>query len=215
MTKHISNYAQLEISDKVKDLLRIYQSSSQHSEPYHQNQNSAEGRYTTIENWTDTIMSRTGSPADCSLLCMIYVCYILNHMLFEALEDSVPLTKSYGVTPDIRILLLYTFYQPVFYATHNESFPSTSEVSAAFWVGFGEHVGNVLTHKLLNADTRKILYRSAMRHSDGLHPNKHPEPDGGESSKTSITIIHVKSRQDEDQSATKPMSSNDPDSLYW
>ena len=58
----------------------------------------------------------------------------------------------YDVSPDISILLLYTFYQPVFYATHNQSYPSVSEERAAHWVGFGEHVGDVLTHKLLDDD---------------------------------------------------------------
>ena len=58
--------------------------------------------------------------------------------------------------------LLYTFNHPVFYATHNQSYPSTSEKRAARWVGFGEHVGDALTHKLLDDDTKKILYRSAV-----------------------------------------------------
>ena len=111
---------------------------------------------------------------------MTYVCYLLTHMpCSKALKDSVPLTKLYGVTPDISILLLCTLYQQVFYATHNQSFPFTSEERTAFWIGFGKHVGNTLTHKLLDADTRKILYRSAVRPSDGLHPNKSLAPVGG------------------------------------
>ena len=55
----------------------------------------------------------------------------------------------YGVTPDISIHMMYTFYQSVYYASHNQSFPSTSEEKHAFWVGFGEHVGDAITHKLL------------------------------------------------------------------
>ena len=93
-------------------------------------------------------MNRTGATANCWLLCMTYACYLLNHMSCEALKDSVPLAKLYGVTPGISILLLYTFYQSVFYATHNQSFPSTSEDRAALWVGFGEHVHNALTQAL-------------------------------------------------------------------
>ena len=107
-------------------------------------------------------MNRTGAPAECWLQCITYVCYLLNHMSCKALKDSVHLKKLYGVTPDISILLLYTLYQAVFYAAHNQSFPSTTEERAAFWVGFGEHVGDVLTHKLLDADTQKILYRCAV-----------------------------------------------------
>ena len=106
-------------------------------------------------------MNRSGAPADCWLLCMIHASYILNHLSCEALGGNVPLGMVYGVSPDISILLLYTFYQPVFYATHNQSYPSASEERAARWVGFGEHVGDALTHKLLDDDTKKILYRSA------------------------------------------------------
>ena len=34
---------------------------------------------------------------------------------------------------------------------------------AAFWVGFGEHCGDAMTHKLLDKITQKIIYRSAVR----------------------------------------------------
>ena len=45
MSKLISDYAQVEISNEVKDILRMYHSSSWHSEPYDQNQNPAEWHY--------------------------------------------------------------------------------------------------------------------------------------------------------------------------
>ena len=57
MTKLISDYAKVEISNKVKDILRMYHSSSWNSESYHQNQNPAEGRYCTLKSWTNTIMN--------------------------------------------------------------------------------------------------------------------------------------------------------------
>ena len=191
----------------------MYHSSWWDSEAYHQNQNPAEGRYCTLKSWTNTIMNRTGAPADCWLLCMIHASYILNHLSCEALTGNVPLGMLYGVSPDISIILLYTFYQPVFYATHNQSYSSVSEERAARWVGFGEHVGDALTHKLLDDDTKKILYRSAVRPSDSAHPNKRLVPDGGESSQTTKPIIFVRSRQDNSQSATKPMAEYNPDDL--
>ena len=49
-------------------------------------------------------------------------------------------------TPDISILMMYTFYQSVYYASHNQSFLSTSEEKHAFWVGFGEHVRDAISH---------------------------------------------------------------------
>ena len=183
------------------------------TQTYHQNQNPAEGRYCTLKSWTNTIMNRSGAPADCWLLCMIHASYILNYLSCEALGGNVPLGMLYGVSPDISILLLYTFYQPVFYPSQNQSYPSASEERAARWVGFGEHVGDALTHKLLDDDTKKILYRSAVRPSDSVHPNKRLLSDGGECSQTPKPIVFVRSRQDNSQSATKPMAEYNPDDL--
>ena len=89
MTKLISNYAKVEISNKVKDILRMYHSSSWNSEPYHQNQNPAEGRYCTLKSWTNTIMNRSGAPADCWLLCMI--CRIFRLTTFNSLSSMCQL----------------------------------------------------------------------------------------------------------------------------
>ena len=80
-------------------------------------------------------MNRSGAPANCWLLYMIYVCYILNHFACGALNGSIPLLVLYGITPDNSILLLYTFSNLFFYATHDQHFPSESEERAAVWVG--------------------------------------------------------------------------------
>ena len=101
----------------------------------------------------------------------------------------------------------------MFCATHNQSYPSVSEERAAHWVGFGEHVSDALTHKLLDDETKKILYRSAVRPSDSAHPNKILLPDGGESSQTPKPIVFDRSRQDDSQPATKPMAEYNPDDL--
>ena len=62
-------------------------------------------------------MNRSGAPANCWLLCFIYVCYLLNHIACTALDGKIPLLVLTGITPDISIILLFTFYRPVFYAT--------------------------------------------------------------------------------------------------
>ena len=88
---------------------------------------------------------------------MIHTSYILNQLPCKAFDGNAPIGMLYGISPDISIILLYTFYQPVFYATNNQSYPSVSEERAAHWVGFGEHIGDALIHKLLDDDTKKIL----------------------------------------------------------
>ena len=63
-----------------------------------------------IKAWTNTILNRTGTPDNYWLLCMSYVCYLLNHISCESLQDQIPLTKLYGTAPDISITMRHTFY---------------------------------------------------------------------------------------------------------
>ena len=104
--KLLSDSAKTEISNKVIDILRAYHISNWHSEPYHQNQNPAEWRYKTIKSWTNTVMNRSGAPANCWLLCLIYVCDLLNHIACNALDGKILLLALTGITPDISIILL-------------------------------------------------------------------------------------------------------------
>ena len=89
------------------------------------------------------------------------------------------------ITQDISIILLFTFYQPLFYATHDQHFPSESEEKAGYWVGFGEHCGDAMTHNLLDHETQKIIYRSAVRPKKSSTPNDRLAPHGGEVSPSS------------------------------
>ena len=122
MDKLLSDSAKTEISNKV--ILAAYHISNLYSKPYDQNQNPAEWKYRTIKSWTNTVMNRSGAPANCWLLCLIYVCYLLNHISWAALDGKIPFFALTGITPDISIILLFTFYQPVFYATSDQNFPS-------------------------------------------------------------------------------------------
>ena len=229
MDKLISDSAKNEISHKVKDILRAYNIKDWQSEPYHQNQNPAEWRYRTIKAWVNIIMNRTGAPAHCWLLTLQYVCYILNHMSTVSLSCQVPLQVLYGATPDISIMLLYIFYQPVFYATHDQHFPSVSEERAAFWVGFEEHCGDSLTHIVVTVDTMKIIYRSAIRPRTLKNPNQrhvdaggeedhqpHSKPqkqptsssDGDKPTQPDVHTVFIKSTHDDGPTSNKPCLSS-------
>ena len=106
------------------------------------------------------------------------MCYLLNHIACSALDGRKPLLALTGITPDISIILLFTFYQPVFYATYDQHFPSESEERAGYWVGFGEHCGDAMTHKILDHDTQKIIYRCAVRPKKSSTPNHWLAPHG-------------------------------------
>ena len=237
MDKLLSDSAKTEISNKVMDILSAYDISNWHSEPYHQNQNPAEWRYRTIKSWTNTVMNRSGAPANCWLLCLIYVCYLLNHIACTALDGKIPLLALTGITPEISIIQLFTFYQPVFYATYDQHFPSESEERAGYWVGFGEHCGDAMTHEILDLDTQKIIYRSAVRPKKSSTPNHRLAPHGGEVSTSSdpsedkissgsplgapegsspeqkAPTVFIRSRYEENSSGSKSMPTFDPSDL--
>ena len=237
MDKLLSDSAKTEISNKAMDIIRAYHISNWHSEPYHQNQNPAEWRYRTIKSWTNTVMNRSGARANCWLLCLIYACYLLNHIACTALDGKIPLLAFTGITPDISIILLFTFYQPVFYATYDQHFPSESEERAGYWVGFGEHCGDAMTHKILDQDTQKIIYRSAVRPKKSSTPNHRLAPHGGEvstssdpsedkissgstlgspegsSPKQKAPTVFIRSRDEENPSRSKPMPTFDTGDL--
>ena len=165
------------------------------------------------------------------------MCYLLNHVACSALDGKIPLLALTGITPDISIILLFTFYQPVFYATYDQNFPSESEERAGYWVGFGEHCGDAMTHTILDQDTYRIINRSAVRPKKSSTPNHRLEPYGGEvsassdpsedkissgspfedtegsSPKQKTHTVLTRSRDEENPSGSKPMPTFDPSDL--
>ena len=182
-------------------------------------------------------MNRSGAPANCWLLCLIYVCYLLTHIACSAIDGKIPLLALTGITPDISIILLFTFYQPVFYATYDQNFPSESEERAGYWVGFGEHCGDAMTHKILDHDTQKFIYRSDVRPQKSSTPNHRLVPQGGEvfassdpsgdkissgsplgdpegsSPEQKSPTVFIRSRDEENPSGSKPMPTFDPSDI--
>ena len=183
MDKLISDRAQVEISKKVKDILRAYRIEDYQSEPHHQHQNFAENRYSTIKRWVNTIMNRTHAEPGLWLLCLTYVCYLLNRVASPALKGITPLQALTGSVPDITPLLAYQFNQPVYFTDRNPPKPTQRR---GRWVGFSQNVGNPLTWIVLADDTRKLFYTSYVRpvKDSGLS-----WPTGGEEDSKNHTIF--------------------------
>ena len=126
MDKLISDCAQVEISNKVLDILHAFVIADWQSEPHHQHQNPAEHCYQTVKSYTNTVLDRTGAPAYTWLLCLTYVCFLLNHLATESLGWKTPLETLHGSTPDISALLKLHFWEPVYFAT-DEQLSSTGK----------------------------------------------------------------------------------------
>ena len=207
MDKLVSDRAKVEISSKVQEILRHYHIDDSQSEPYHEHQNPAERRYQTVKTYVNVILDRTGAPPTTWLLCMQYICAVLN-LTYNDKLNTTPLHKLTGQTQDISILLPFRFYEPVYYATADKlsynssvSFPSDSAEAKGWFVGFGDSVGDALTFKVLTDDTKIVIFRSSVRSALTGPPNVRLEPAKGELSFTPSPPPLVQSEVDQEHEA--------------
>ena len=163
----ISDGGKYEISKQVTDLLRSLFIQDYQSEPYHQHQNKAENRFGLAKRYTNTVMNTSGCPACCWLLCLQYICVVLNHLASPTLQGICPVQALEGTTPNISFLLHFSFYEPVYYRIDSSepdlNFPSSSNEKKGYWVGFADNQGDRLTWRILTEDTQKIIIRSGIR----------------------------------------------------
>ena len=88
---------------------------------------------------------------------MLYLCMLPTqpHSLCSPRWQNTPVCLNWYNTRYFYYTM-FTFYHPVFYATHKQHFPSESEERAGYWVGFAVHYGDAMTHKLLDHETQKL-----------------------------------------------------------
>ena len=212
MTTLITDGGRYEISKKVADLLRNLFIKQHESEPYHQHQNKAEQRYGVVKRYINTLMNLTGAPAHCWLLCMLYVCHLLNATASPALGGLTPLQALTGQVPDISHFLHFSFWEPIYYKVDESEpdhrFPSQSNEKRGHWVGFAENKGDQLTWKILTDDTNTIIIRSAVRSATKTSPNLRLDPPQGEDQPQDLTSdVFVYGRPNPDGTDnTPPMS---------
>ena len=163
----ISDGGKYEISQQVTDLLRSLFIQDYQSEPYHQHQNKAENHFELAKRYTNTVMNTSACPAFCWLLCLQYICVILNHLGSPTLQGICPIQALQGTTPDVSFMLHFSFYEPVYYRIDSSepdlNFPSSSNEKKGYWVGFADNQGDSLTWRILTEDTHKIIIRSGVR----------------------------------------------------
>jgi transposase InsO family protein len=192
-TKLVSDRAQAQTSKAVQDYLRWLFIDDWQSEPHRQNQNPAERRYQDIKRLANRVIDRTGAPPRLWLLALRYASFVYNHSAVESLGWLTPIQVLTGTTPDISVLLRFSFYEKVYFKTEEPSFPSDSPESIGYMVGIAEHVGHAMTYKVLDPKTNTVLFRSELRSAQSpTDPNKRLDASDGEES-TPPTIIKPRS----------------------
>ena len=204
MDKLLSDRAKNETSRATKKVLRDYIVDDWQSEPHHQHQNPAENMWQTIKSKTNRTMNACGCPASLWLLCITWVVFVLNHLAHPNLGWRTPIEVQTGSTPDISPLLCFHFYEPVYYRVEDNSFPSESNERRGRFVGIAESVGDAMTFKILDDETRKIIYRSSVR--SALAPKeRNLRLDGHDGEKP--TTVHEFVRSSD---SSRPLKTFDP-----
>ena len=194
----ISDGGKYEISKRVTDLLRSLFIQDYQSEPYHQHQNKAENRFGLAKRYTNTVMNTSGCPAFCWLLCLQYICVVLNHLASPTLQGICPVQALEGTTPDISFLLHFSFYEPVYYRIDSSepdlNFPSSSNEKKGYWVGFADNQGDSLTWRILTEDTQKIIIHSGVRSALRTTTNQRLASPSGEGTTLPFPIPYSQSQ---------------------
>ena len=63
-------------------------------------------------------MNRSDAPANCWLLCLIYVCYLLKHIACNALDGKIPLLALTGIITEVCYLLEVSWQMCHAWITH-------------------------------------------------------------------------------------------------
>ena len=208
----ISDGGKYEISKRVTDLLHSLFIKDYQSESYHQHQNKAENRFGLAKRYTNTVMNTSGCPTCCWLLCLQYICVVLNHLASPTLQGICPLQALEGTTPDISFLLHFSFYEPVYYRIDSSepdlNFPSSSNEKKGYWVGFADNQGDSLTWRILTEDTQKIIIRSGVRSALRTTTNQRLASPSGEGTTLPFPIPYP--QQSSDSLPLDPLDASTP-----
>ena len=162
MDQIVSDNARAEISKRVQHILNQLQIKDWTSEPYDKDQNFAERVWRDAKRMTETTLNFSNAPAYVWLLAFEYVCFVKNHTAHERLGWRTPCEWLLGYTPDITVLLCFVFWEPVYYAVNEASFPSTPDEALGRFVGIADCVGSSVSFKILTEDM-KVITRSVVR----------------------------------------------------
>ena len=173
MDQIISDNAKAQISTRVEEILNMLHIKDWTSEPHNKNLNFAERVWRDAKRKTELALNFSDAPAFVWLLALEYVCFVMNHTAQESLGWRTPTEWLLGYTPDITVLLCFVFWEPVYYAVDEASFPADPDEALGRFVGISEVVGATVTFKILTEDM-KVIARSVVRTATkpGAYQNK-------------------------------------------
>ena len=122
MNMLISNRVKVEISQQCHDILRSYCIRDWQSEPHYQHQNFAEKKYGQIKPLVNRLLNTTGAPPSLWLLALQHVARTLNHTASRSIDWKTSLQCLTGTKPDISAIIIFTFWEKIYYKHVNQKF---------------------------------------------------------------------------------------------
>ena len=187
----LSQVASTKSPRKLMIFSGAYSSNNMNQKPTISIKTKLKHRYGVVKRYINTLMNLTGAPAHCWLLCLFYVCALLNVTASPALHGITPIQAPTGQVPDTSHFLQFSIWEPVYYKVdENEpdhKFPSQSNEKRGHWVGFAENKGDQLTWKILTDETQQIGTRSFVRSATKTSPNLRLNPPEGEDQPQDLT----------------------------
>ena len=177
MNKIISDSAKNETSKRVMDFCRAMCIDDWQSEKGQQRQNDSERGIRTTMHWAKVLFNLSNAPPECWLLLLKYVCFLQNHLAYKSLGWRTAWEWIFGYTPDISVLLQFRYYQPVYFARDDASFPEDPTERIGRFVGVAEHVGHGMTFWILT-ERGDLIARAVVRSAIG--PERNLRLDGNE-----------------------------------
>ena len=177
MDKLLTDSARVEMSRRVKDILRMLLIDDWASEAWYHQQLGAEGEYKHCKKNTFFVMNFRDVPGYGWLLCLQWVADVMNHTARKSLGWRPPLEVLTGQTVDISIILCFMFWDVVYVSRLPDDHYKSSlgndqsdEIRCRF-VGFAWDVGHAFTFKVLTEDTRRVIHRSRLRLANVMENN--------------------------------------------
>ena len=116
-----------------------------------------------VKRTSQTLMDHTGTPASLWLLTVLFVVGLFNHVTNAQIDNMAPITKAKNQPVDVSKCLHFWWLEPVCCRQcDGESFPSSNNERAGWWVGPAEDMENVLCYQILDAVTLKVVKHSEI-----------------------------------------------------
>ena len=125
--------------------MRKYNCSDEFTEPYNPQQNPAERTIGMIKNAMKRCFADTGCDPKAWFRLAAHISDVTNCTAYKSLGWRTPLEKSTGETPDISGLLLFKFWEPVYYYD-----PPTEGELLGRWLGRAQNYGDTMCYWILN-----------------------------------------------------------------